>query len=92
MIDWVFSRFVVLPPAVNAEPSFSTPPTCHGWLELLGCGRVDPFVLETAGYDPSEVSGFAFGMGPERLAMVRYGIDSMKHFIDNDVRFLRQFI
>ena len=62
-----------------------------GWLELLGCGMVDPFVLETAGYDPSEVSGFAFGMGPERLAMVRYGIDSMRHFIENDVRFLRQF-
>lgn len=62
-----------------------------GWLELLGCGMVDPFVLETAGYDPYEVSGFAFGMGPERLAMVRYGIDSMKHFIENDVRFLRQF-
>ncbi len=62
-----------------------------GWLELLGCGMVDPSVLETAGYDPSQVSGFAFGMGPERIAMVRHGIDSLRHFIDNDVRFLRQF-
>jgi phenylalanyl-tRNA synthetase alpha chain len=62
-----------------------------GWLELLGCGMVDPFVLEAAGYDPAEVSGFAFGMGPERIAMVRHGIDSLKRFIDNDLRFLGQF-
>ncbi len=62
-----------------------------GWLELLGCGMVDPHVLEAVGYDPSEVTGFAFGMGPERLAMVRHGIDSMRHFIENDLRFLRQF-
>lgn len=62
-----------------------------GWLELLGCGMVDPFVLETAGYDPAKVSGFAFGLGPERVAMVRHGIDSLRHFIENDVRFLRQF-
>jgi phenylalanyl-tRNA synthetase alpha chain len=62
-----------------------------GWLELLGCGMVDPNVLEAAGYDSTKLSGFAFGMGPERLAMVRHGIDSMKHFIDNDLRFLEQF-
>lgn len=62
-----------------------------GWLELLGCGMVDPNVLEAAGYDSTSLSGFAFGMGPERLAMVRHGIDSMKHFIDNDLRFLEQF-
>jgi phenylalanyl-tRNA synthetase alpha chain len=62
-----------------------------GWLELLGCGMVDPFVLETAGYDPSKVSGFAFGMGPERVAMARHGIDSLRHFIENDIRFLSQF-
>ncbi|MEA1904182.1 MAG: phenylalanine--tRNA ligase subunit alpha [Actinomycetota bacterium] len=62
-----------------------------GWLELLGCGMVDPNVLEAVGYDPNEVSGFAFGMGPERLAMVRHGINSMRHFIDNDIRFLEQF-
>lgn len=62
-----------------------------GWLELLGCGMVDPNVLDAAGYDSSSLSGFAFGMGPERLAMARHGIDSLKHFIENDVRFLRQF-
>ena len=62
-----------------------------GWLELLGCGMVDPNVLDAAGYDSSQLSGFAFGMGPERLAMTRHGIDSLKHFIDNDIRFLEQF-
>jgi phenylalanyl-tRNA synthetase alpha chain len=62
-----------------------------GWLELLGCGMVDPYVLEAAGYDSTRLSGFAFGMGPERLAMVRHGIDSLRHFIENDVRFLEQF-
>jgi len=62
-----------------------------GWLELLGCGMVDPNVLGAVGYDPAEVTGFAFGMGPERLAMVRHGIKSMRHFIDNDLRFLEQF-
>jgi phenylalanyl-tRNA synthetase alpha chain len=62
-----------------------------GWLELLGCGMVDPYVLDAAGYDSSQVSGFAFGMGPERLAMARHGIDSLRHFIENDIRFLSQF-
>lgn len=62
-----------------------------GWLEMLGCGMVDPNVYEAVGYNPDEVSGFAFGAGVERLAMVRYGIDSMRHFIDNDLRFLEQF-
>ena len=62
-----------------------------GWLEMLGCGMVDPNVLEAVGYDPSTLTGFAFGMGPERLAMVRHGISSIKHFIDNDIRFLEQF-
>jgi phenylalanyl-tRNA synthetase alpha chain len=62
-----------------------------GWLELLGCGMVHPNVLESAGYDSTKVTGFAFGMGPERLAMVRHGVDSMKHLIDNDLRFLERF-
>jgi phenylalanyl-tRNA synthetase alpha chain len=52
---------------------------------------VDPNVFEAVGYDPDEVTGFAFGVGVERLAMVRHGIESMKHFIENDVRFLEQF-
>ena len=62
-----------------------------GFLEMLGCGMVDPNVFEAVGYDPGEVTGFAFGVGVERLAMVRHGIDSIKHFVDNDRRFLEQF-
>jgi phenylalanyl-tRNA synthetase alpha chain len=63
----------------------------EGFLEMLGCGMVDPNVFEAVGYDPSDVTGFAFGVGVERLAMVRYGISSIKHFVDNDRRFLEQF-
>jgi phenylalanyl-tRNA synthetase alpha chain len=62
-----------------------------GWLEMLGCGMVDPHVFEAVGYDPGEVTGFAFGMGVERPAMVRHGINDIRHFVDNDIRFLRQF-
>jgi phenylalanyl-tRNA synthetase alpha chain len=62
-----------------------------GWLEMLGCGMVDPNVFEAVGYDPARVTGFAFGMGVERLAMVRHDIHNIRHFIENDVRFLRQF-
>lgn len=62
-----------------------------GWLEMLGCGMVDPNVLEAVGYNPSEISGFAFGVGVERLAMVRHGINNIRHFVDNDIRFLGQF-
>jgi phenylalanyl-tRNA synthetase alpha chain len=63
----------------------------EGFLEMLGCGMVDPNVFEAVGYDPGEVTGFAFGVGVERLAMVRHGISSIKHFVDNDRRFLEQF-
>jgi phenylalanyl-tRNA synthetase alpha chain len=62
-----------------------------GWIEMLGCGMVDPNVLESVGYDPTRVSGFAFGMGVERPAMVRHGINDIRMFIENDLRFLRQF-
>jgi phenylalanyl-tRNA synthetase alpha chain len=62
-----------------------------GWLEILGAGMVHPRVLEMSGYDPEQVSGFAFGMGVERIAMLRYGIEDIRHFYTNDVRFLRQF-
>ncbi|MBE3581455.1 MAG: phenylalanine--tRNA ligase subunit alpha [Thermoanaerobacteraceae bacterium] len=62
-----------------------------GWLEILGSGMVHPAVLEMAGYDPEEVSGFAFGLGVERLAMLKYGIDDLRLFFENDLRFLRQF-
>lgn len=63
----------------------------EGWLEILGSGMVHPKVLENVGYDPERVSGFAFGMGVERIAMLRYGIDDIRLFFENDVRFLSQF-
>ncbi len=62
-----------------------------GWLEILGSGMVHPRVLEMAGYDPNEYTGFAFGMGVERIAMLKYGVDDIRHFYTNDLRFLRQF-
>lgn len=62
-----------------------------GWLEILGAGMVDPEVFRHAGYDPESVSGFAFGMGVERIAMLRYGIDDLRLFFENDSRFLAQF-
>jgi phenylalanyl-tRNA synthetase alpha chain len=61
------------------------------WLEILGCGMVHPNVLSNAGVDPEEFTGYAFGMGVERLAMLRYGINDLRTFFDNDLRFLRQF-
>ena len=68
-------------------------PVCKGtgWLEVLGCGMVHPAVLRNGGYDPQQVSGFAFGMGPERLAMLRYEIQDIRSFWGNDLRFLEQF-
>ncbi|UTW64670.1 phenylalanine--tRNA ligase subunit alpha [bacterium SCSIO 12741] len=62
-----------------------------GWLEILGCGMVDPQVLENCGIDSSVYSGFAFGMGIERIAMNRYGINDLRMYFENDIRFLRQF-
>lgn len=62
-----------------------------GWLEMAGCGMVDPNVLDMAGHDSQTLSGFAFGMGVERLAMVRHGISNIRVFIENDLRVLRQF-
>ncbi len=61
------------------------------WLEILGCGMVHPNVLEMAGIDPEEFTGYAFGMGIERLAMLRYGVNDLRTFFENDLRFLRQF-
>jgi phenylalanyl-tRNA synthetase alpha chain len=62
-----------------------------GWLEIMGSGMVHPVVLEYGGYDPDVYSGFAFGMGPERIAMLKYGIDDIRYFWGNDLRFLEQF-
>ncbi len=67
--------------------------TCKGtgWLEVLGAGMVHPVVLKNGGYDPERVTGFAFGMGIERLAMLKYGIDDLRLFFQNDLRFISQF-
>lgn len=62
-----------------------------GWLELLGAGSVDPSVFEQVGYDPKRVQGFAFGLGVERIAMLLHGISDIRMFLENDLRFLRQF-
>lgn len=62
-----------------------------GWIEILGGGMVHPNVLEMSGYDSKKYTGFAFGMGPERIAMLKYGIDDIRHFYTNDIRFLKQF-
>ncbi len=86
------------------EPSTEVDATCYscggdgcrvckqtGWIEILGAGMVHPNVLEMAGYDPEEFTGFAFGMGVERIAMRRYGIEDIRHFYTNDVRLMSQF-
>jgi phenylalanyl-tRNA synthetase alpha chain len=62
-----------------------------GWIEIMGAGMVHPKVLAGVGYDPDKYTGFAFGLGPERIAMLKYGIDDIRHFYANDLRFLRQF-
>lgn len=62
-----------------------------GWLEILGCGMVDPNVFRSVGYDAEKYTGYAFGMGIERIALLRYGIDDIRLFFENDLRFLNQF-
>jgi phenylalanyl-tRNA synthetase alpha chain len=62
-----------------------------GWLEILGCGMVHPIVLQNGGYDPTVYSGYAFGMGPERITMLKHGIEDIRYFWGNDLRFLEQF-
>ncbi|MFC3900615.1 phenylalanine--tRNA ligase subunit alpha [Aliicoccus persicus] len=62
-----------------------------GWIEILGAGMVHPNVLEMCGFDSNEYSGFAFGMGPDRIAMLKYGIEDIRHFYTNDLRFISQF-
>lgn len=62
-----------------------------GWLEIMGCGMVDPNVLKASGIDPDGYSGFAFGMGVERIAMLKYGVNDLRMYFENDIRFLNQF-
>ena len=62
-----------------------------GWIEILGSGMVHPAVFEAVGYDPERYTGFAFGMGIERIALLKYGVDDIRLFYENDLRFLEQF-
>jgi phenylalanyl-tRNA synthetase alpha chain len=62
-----------------------------GWLEILGSGMIDPEVFKSVDYDAKAYSGFAFGMGLERLAMLKYGVNDLRLFFENDLRFLKQF-
>jgi phenylalanyl-tRNA synthetase alpha chain len=62
-----------------------------GWLEILGCGMVDPNVLEASGIDSRKYTGYAFGMGIERIAMLKFGVNDLRLYFENDVRFLQQF-
>lgn len=76
------------------EPSVQVhmrPPESAEWLEIMGAGMVDPAVLSEVGYDPEQFTGFAFGLGIERMAMLRYGIDDIRTFLTNDLRFIEQF-
>jgi phenylalanyl-tRNA synthetase alpha chain len=94
------SYFQYTEPSVELDVSCfvcgGTDPGCKvckgaGWLEMLGSGMVAPGVLEEVGYDPEEYTGFAFGMGPDRMAMVKYGVPDLRLFFEGDLRFLRQF-
>jgi phenylalanyl-tRNA synthetase alpha chain len=80
------SFFPFTEPSVEIDMSFG-----DGWLEISGAGQVHPNVLQAVGIDPERYQGFAFGMGPDRLAMLRYGVNDLRLFYENDLRFLKQF-
>jgi phenylalanyl-tRNA synthetase alpha chain len=80
------SYFPFTEPSAEIDMSFG-----DGWLEVSGAGQVHPNVLRAVGIDPERYQGFAFGMGPDRLAMLRYGVNDLRLFYENDLRFLRQF-
>ncbi|MFC3267446.1 phenylalanine--tRNA ligase subunit alpha [Vulcaniibacterium thermophilum] len=85
------SYFPFTEPSAEVDIAWKQPDGSTRWLEVLGCGMVHPNVLRNVGIDPERYTGFAFGMGVERFAMLRYGVDDLRSFFDNDVRFLRQF-
>ena len=84
------SFFPYTEPSADVVPA-RPGPAPEAWLEVLGCGMVNPAVFEAVGYDPERYTGFAFGMGIERLAMLLFGVDDIRQFYENDVRFLEQF-
>jgi phenylalanyl-tRNA synthetase alpha chain len=85
------SYFPFTEPSAEVDIAWQQPDGSTRWLEVLGCGMVHPNVLRNVGIDAERYTGFAFGMGVERLAMLRYGVEDLRSFFDNDVRFLRQF-
>jgi len=85
------SYFPFTEPSAEVDIAWQQPDGGTRWLEVLGCGMVHPSVLRNVGIDPERYTGFAFGLGVERFAMLRYGVDDLRSFFDNDVRFLRQF-
>jgi len=85
------SYFPFTEPSAEVDIAWQQPDGSTRWLEVLGCGMVHPNVLRNVGIDPERYTGFAFGLGVERFAMLRYGVGDLRSFFDNDVRFLRQF-
>jgi phenylalanyl-tRNA synthetase alpha chain len=83
--------FPFVEPGADVVIKWDLPDGGSRWLEVLGCGMVHPAVLANCGIDPERYTGFAFGMGVERLAMLRYGVTDLRAFFENDVRFLKQF-
>ena len=85
------SYFPFTEPSAEVDIAWQQPDGSTRWLEVLGCGMVHPAVLRNVGIDPEKYTGYAFGLGVERFAMLRYGVDDLRSFFENDVRFLRQF-
>ena len=85
------SYFPFVEPGAEVDIAWQQPDGSVRWLEVLGCGMVHPSVLRNCGIDPERYTGFAFGLGVERFAMLRYGVNDLRAFFENDVRFLRQF-
>ena len=85
------SYFPFTEPSAEVDIAWQQADGSTRWLEVLGCGMVHPNVLRSVGIDPEKYTGFAFGLGVERFAMLRYGVDDLRSFFDNDVRFLKQF-
>ena len=85
------SYFPFVEPGAEVDIAWQQPVGSTRWLEVLGCGMVHPNVLRSCGIDPERYTGFAFGLGVERFAMLRYGVNDLRAFFENDVRFLKQF-
>lgn len=85
------SYFPFTEPSAEVDIRWERPDGSSGWLEVLGCGMVHPNVLRAGGIDPERYTGFAFGLGVERFAMLRYGVNDLRAFFENDLRFLSQF-